>query len=187
MAGRKASVIGIIALIMGISGLGLGGYSLYINLTSTNEISIPEDNQPITRVYRSTDYNLSTIAWIIVDFDTIEIDLDDNFNITTNRFNCSKAGYYLISGQVSYYPYVVGEAVHVAIYKNSLINKATNVVHASNTGIISASVVDVINMTEGDTIDLRVYHTSGVSETIYSGINGAYTFLSIAFIGNPDS
>jgi len=77
--------------------------------------------------------------------------------------------------------------VHVAIYKNSLINKATNVVHASNTGIISASVVDVINMTEGDTIDLRVYHTTGVSETIYSGINGAYTFLSIAFIGNPDS
>ncbi|MHA1241112.1 MAG: C1q-like domain-containing protein [Promethearchaeota archaeon] len=186
MAGRKASAFGILALIIGISGLGLGSYSLYINLTSTNHISIPEDNQPITRVYRYTDYNLTTIAWTIVDFDTIEIDLDDNFNITTNRFNCSKPGYYLISGQVSYNPYVVGEAVHVAIYKNNF-NEATNVVHASNTGIISARVVDVINMTKGDMITLRVYHTTVVSETIYSGINGAYTFLSIAFIGNPDS
>ena len=185
MAGRKATVFGILALIIGISGLGLGGYSLYLNLTSPSQISIPEEDPPITRVYRSTDYNLTTIAWMRVDFDTIEIDKFDNFNTTTNKYTCSKAGYYLVSGRVSFYPFPVGEQVHVAIYKN-VLNVATNVVHSSKSGIISAGVIDVVNITEGDTIDLRVYHTTGGSETVYGQSGGAYTFFSIVYIGNPE-
>ncbi|GAH18274.1 unnamed protein product, partial [marine sediment metagenome] len=36
----------------------------------------------------------------MINFDVLEYDLGNNFNITTDRFSCSYRGYYLISGMV---------------------------------------------------------------------------------------
>ena len=43
MSERKVSVLGILALLIGISGLGLGGYSIISNLSLSSQINAPED------------------------------------------------------------------------------------------------------------------------------------------------
>ena len=186
MVERKGSVFGIITLIIGIAGLGLGGYSLYSNLQILNQTNVQEENQSITRVFKSGSTVISENTWWKIDFDVLDFDVYNNFNIITDVFNCTNPDYYQISGLITFVLLQDGEEAYAAIVKNNAINEAINIVHASNTGAISTGVVDIVYLSEGDTIELQTYHTGSGGRGVYGSPNGVYTYLSIAFIGNPN-
>ena len=177
MVERKGSVFGIITLIIGIAGLGLGGYSLYSNLQLQSQINVHEDDQSIARVFKSGSTVISENTWWKNDFDVLDFDLYNNFNIITDVFNCTNPGYYQISGLITFVLLQDGEEAYAAIVKNNAINEAIKIVHASNTGAISTGVVDIVYLSEWDTIEIKNYYTGIGSRGVYGSPNGSYNYL----------
>ena len=83
MAEGKVSVLGIITLLIGISALGLSGYTLYSVLMISDQINALEDNS-VLRVSRNSSYGVTNHTWEVVDFNVLDFDVGNNFNMTSD-------------------------------------------------------------------------------------------------------
>ena len=99
MGKRKVSIFSILALIVGLSGLGLGAYSLYNYQQLVNQVEPP---RPLARAYLNFGYAMPSGSIIVVNFDVLDYDETGDFNLTTDRFICPTSGYYLVSGMVTF-------------------------------------------------------------------------------------
>ena len=93
MGKRKVSIVSILALLVGLSGLGLGVYSLYNYQQLINQV---EPLRPLVRVFSSTSSSIPSTTYTTVDFNVIDFDVTGDFNINTDRFICQSSGYYLV-------------------------------------------------------------------------------------------
>ena len=168
MRKRKVSIVSILALIIGLSGLGLGAYSLY-------QVISPK---PLARAFVSSGHSVPDHNWTVVDFDVEDYDVTSDFNIVTDRFICPTSGYYLISGKVKFVTMLDGEAIVVAVFREG-VSEIESSVYGSNTVSLSTNFVDVVYLNAGDYVELRVYHTGSFSRSIYGNTEGTYTYLTI--------
>jgi len=168
---RKVSIVSILALIIGVSGLGLGGYSLYHILSP----------KPLARAFLSTSYSTTNGLWFKVNFNVIEYDVSGDFNIISDRFICPTSGNYLISGMVTFSTTQDGEIIHVAAFREG-VREAGGVTHAAHATIISVGFTDIVYLTAGDYVELQTYHSGSGSDTIYGNTAGTYTYFTIAFL-----
>ena len=169
MGKRKGSIVSILALIIGVSGLGLGAYSLY-------QLVSP---QPLARAFVSSGHSVPDHNWTVVDFDIVDYDVTSDFNIVTDRFVCPTSGYYLISGKVKFVIMLDGEAIFVAVFREG-VSEIESSVYGSNTVSLSTNFVDVVYLNAGNYVEVRVYHTGGSARAIYGDTEGTYTYLTIA-------
>jgi len=177
---RKVSIFSVLVLIVGLSGLGLGVYSLYNHLQLVNQIESPK---PLARAFVSSGQSVSDHTWTVVDFDVLEYDITGDFNIVTDRFICPTSGYYLISGAVSFTSMLDGEYIYVGVYREGIL-EASSSVYASQTASLSTSFTDIIYLNEGDYVELRVYHNGSFDRGIYGNTEGSYTYLTITATDN---
>ncbi len=182
MAKRKGSVLGIIAFIFSILGLGLGGYALYSTWGITNQTVVPEAH--LARVYLTSSYSITDFNYHVVNFNAIDYNVGNNFDLTTDTFTCTYAGYYLISGMVTLNYLDDGEYMYVAIYRNTTILEAGNSVHASLSSVTSAEIVDTLYLNIGDLIQLKVLHSHTPETNIFGLPSATWTYLSIGLIQN---
>jgi hypothetical protein len=179
MSNRKGSVLGILGLIIGMSGLSLGGYAFISTLNISRQIN-SSDSVYKARAYRSTSLSIPQAAWTKIDFDFLDYDEGSNFDILNDRFTCPYEGYYLVSGMVTFVWLDVDTAMYVAVIKNDIVWEAASASEASHNDFVSAGVTDIIYLELGDTIDLRVYHTSISTRNVYGSSTGGYTFLTVS-------
>jgi len=169
MGKRKISVFSVLVLIVGLSGLGLGAYSLY-------QVISP---QPLARAFVSSGHSVPSSTWTVVDFDVVDYDVTSDFNIVTDRFICPTSGYYLISGKVKFVIMLDGEAIFAAVFREG-VSEIESSVYGSQTVSLSTSFTDIVYLNAGDYVEVRVYHTGSFSRSIYGDIEGTYTYLTIA-------
>jgi len=145
-------------------------------------MTVPEEHQIISRVFRTSSYLITPNLWHTVNFDESDFNVGNNFDLSIDSFNCTYAGYYLISGKVTLELLQDGERMLVAIARNTTTLEAGTSTHASYLGFISAGVVDILYLNEGDLIQLRVYHTDSISRNVFGNSYGTYTYFSITLI-----
>ncbi len=182
MAKRKRSVLGIIAFIFSILGLGLGGYAIYYTLGITNQTVMPEAH--LARAYLTSSYTVTDFNWHVINFNAIDYNVGNDFDLATDTFTCTYAGYYLISGMVTLNYLVDGEYMYVGIYRNTTILEAANCVQASQSSVASAEIVDILYLNIGDSIQLKVLHSHTPDTDVFGLSSATWTYLSIALIQN---
>jgi hypothetical protein len=173
---RKVLIFSILALIVGLSGLGLGAYSLYNYQQLVNQLEAP---RPLARAFLSSGYSIPSLSWTVVNFDVLDYDTTGDFNITTDRFICPTSGYYLISAMLMFTLMYDGEAIYVAAFREGVLEAGSGA-HASHTNSLSVSFTDIVYLNEGDYVELLAYYTGGAPRTIYGNLAGTYTYFTIA-------
>ncbi len=176
MGKRKVSIFSILALIVGLSGLGLGVYSLYNYQQLVNQVEPP---RPLARAYLNFGYMFSSGSYNLVNFDVLDYDETGDFNLMTDRFICPISGYYLISGMVTFGGMQDGEAIFAAAFIEGVL-KAWIIARAAHSTILSTSFTDIVYLNEGDYVELRAYHTGSGPREIFGDSQGIYTYLTIA-------
>ncbi len=176
MGKRKVSVFSVLVLIIGLSGLGLGVFSLYNYQQLVNQVEPP---RPLTRAFLNIGYGISSGIYMVVNFDVLDYDETSDFNLTTDRFICPISGYYLVSGMVTFGGMQDGEAIYALAFIEGFL-KSWVIARAAHSTILSASFTDIVYLNEGDYVVLQVYHTGSGSRDIFGDSVGIYTYLTIA-------
>jgi len=180
MGKRKVSIVSILALLVGFSGLGLGVYSLYNYQQLVNQVEPP---RPLTRAFLNMGYGISSGIYMVVNFDVLDYDETDDFNLITDRFICPISGYYLVSGMVTFGGMQDGEAIFVLAFVEGIL-KAWIIARAAHSTILSTRFTDILYLNEGDYVELKVYHTGSGPREIFGDSEGIYTYLTIAATDN---
>ena len=178
MGKRKVSIFSVLVLIVGLSGLGVGIYSLYNYQLLVNQLESPNH---LARAGLVTSYSTPNGLWFKVNFDVLEYDVSGDFNIISDRFICPTSGYYLISGMATFTSMQDGETISVAAFREG-VREAGSIVQAAHTNILSVGLTDIVYLNAGDYVELQAYHTGGASRTIYGSTAGTYTYFTIAFL-----
>ena len=175
MGKRKVSIFSILALIIGLSGLGLGVYSLYNYQQLVNQVEPPK---PLVRASLAFSYSTPSTIWTPINFDVLDYDVTSDFNLTTDKFICPTSGYYFISGMVTFGGMQDGEAIYALAFIEGYL-KSWVIARAAHSTILSASFTDIVYLNEGDYVELQVYHTGSGSRDIFGDSVGIYTYLTI--------
>ena len=170
MGKRKVSVFSVIVLIVGLSGLGLGAYSLFTQLYPPKALA---------RASLGISYGITGASWHAVNFDVLDYDTTANFNLVTDRFICPISGYYLISGMIMMALMQDGDALFLTVNVEGVL-EAGSAAHASQVNSLSTGFTDIVYLNAGDYVELMVWHTGASSRTINGNIAGTYTYLTIA-------
>ncbi len=186
MGKRKVSIFSVLVLIVGLSGLGVGVYSLYNYQQLASQlynyqqlVGQEEPPNPLARAFLATSYSTLDTVWVKIDFDVLDYDVSNDFNIITDQFICPTSGYYLISGMVTFDSMQDGETIRVGAFSEGVI-KAESIAHASDTEDLSAGFTEIVFLNAGDYLEFVAYYTGAGS--IYGDSSGKYTYFTIAFL-----
>ena len=180
MGKRKVSIFSVFVFIIGLSGLGVGVFSLYTTQQLVDRVNAPK---PLARVFRSSDYSIPSSSWETVDFNVLDYDKTGDFNLTTDRFICPTSGYYLISAMLTFFIMNDGEAIFLSAVREG-IREAGSSAHASQSNSLSVGFTDIIYLNAGDYLELQASHTGGAPRIIDGSTAGSYTYFTIAAIGS---
>ena len=178
MGKKKVSIFSVFVFIVAVSGLGVGGYSLYNYQQLVNQLDPPRH---LARAFLNTSYSTRDDEWIKVDFDVLDYDLSNDFNIITDQFICPASGYYLISGKVTFSSMLDGETINVVAFCEG-VREAESMANASHTGRLSAGFTDIVFLNAGDYVEFGAYHTGDGFRSIYGNSAGSYTYVTIAAV-----
>jgi len=178
MGKRKVSIFSVLVFIVSVSGLGLGLFSLYNYQQLVIQLEQPK---PLARAFLSTSYSTTNGLWFKVDFNVIEHDVSDDFNIVSDRFICPTSGYYLVSGMITFSTTQDGEIIHLAAFSEG-VREAGSITHTAHASFISVGFTDIVHLNAGDYVELQAYHSGSGSETVYGSTAGTYTYFTIAFL-----
>ncbi len=168
--GSKTSVGLFFAIIIGLSGLGIGIFSfLRINQISTQ----PQQLKIGLKVYVNTSYTETDLATHIIDFENKSYDYHDDFNLVTDVFTVPISGDFLIIGTVTFSDFQDSNRLLVSIYVNN-VKKSQSISHASTSGAISATVTDILSLTVGDEVTLREFFYAITNREIQGGQESTY-------------
>ena len=180
MGKRKVSIFSVFVLIVGLSGLGLGAYSLYNYQQLINQV---EPLRPLVRVFSSASSSIPSTTYTIVDFNVIDFDVTGDFNIITDRFICPSSGYYLVSVMITFTPMYDGEFISAVAYSEGVF-EAGSYSQASHTNVLSTGFTDVVYLNAGDYLEVKVYHSGSTARLVYGNSAGTYTYLTITAVDN---
>jgi hypothetical protein len=180
MGKRKVSIFSVLVLIVGLSGLGVGVYSLYNYQQLVSQVDTPK---PLVRAFLNTSYSILDTVWVKIDFGELDYDVSNDFNIITDQFICPTSGYYLISGMVTFENMLDGEIIRVGVFSEGVF-KAESIAHASTTDDLSAGFTDIVFLNAGDYVEFGAYHNGAGLRSIYGNSEGSYTYVTIAAVDN---
>jgi hypothetical protein len=137
------------------------------------------------RAYATTDQSMSNGANTIFNLDAEVYDTDGFHSTTTNNSRITipsgKAGYYLITGVVTYQNGGTSGQRDFWLFKNGTTSLAS-IVDAKTANFLGMSVTDVQYLAVGDYVQIAGYQDSGTTTATYaSGI--ARVFLAVQYIG----
>jgi len=176
MGERKVSVFSVFVLIVGLSGLGVGAYSLYNYQQLIGQVEPPK---PLTRAFLNTSYAIPGFGWNVVNFTVLDYDMTGDFNITTDRFICPTSWYYLISGMIMFSSMNDGETIYVAAHREGVL-EAGSTAQASTNDLLSTGFSDIVYLNEGDYVELLAFVTFMGQKMLYGDSAGTYTYFTIA-------
>lgn len=149
-------------------------------------ITTPKLNNPyIFHAYRGTStQTLTSNVWTQIQIQTVQFDLNSNFNTSTYKYEVPIDGYYFLAGQI-YGQQADGAYVLMQIAKNTtgsnvvgnggtVLAEARDVYNADSNRVVNASTIAYLTTT--DTVSLVGYITDSTTPTANLGLG--YTFLT---------
>jgi hypothetical protein len=133
--------------------------------------------------------SISNASFTIIDFGTKVFDIKSE--VTTGgswKFTAAQTGYYRVNSFIMFAAtttWAEAELIQLHLYKNgslySIIGRSNGRDFSAGTESGSANGEDIIYLTAGEYIDVRVYQNSGGSLALHN--DGAYNHVSIEQIG----
>jgi len=174
---RKISVFSVLVLIVALSGLGVGVYSLYNYQQLISQVESPK---PLTRAFLDSSYAISGMGWEPVNFTVLDYDITSDFNITSDRFICPISGYYLISAMLMFSDMNDGEWIFVAAAREGILEAGSSAQASYNSSSLSTGFTDIVYLNESDYVEMFAYHSGSTPRTISGDSAGTYTYFTIA-------
>lgn len=153
--------------------------------TKGNLISTQEANYMTakTRAYIDNDQAITTATVTKVQLDTTNFDTLNSFDPTTNyEWVAPQNGIALVNGDIRFQGNATGIRV-CSIYLNGS-EYAKGALSPSNTNVMNVGTTTFIEVSKGDTIDMRAYQDSGGNLNVEGDATGTQTELNVAFL--PD-
>lgn len=166
------------------SSSGTGSGTLVYDYTSPPTMSNVY-NPYLCKVSTSNDVTGQPInTWFKVPLETIDFDLNNNYNTTTTVYTVPVSGYYHLLSKISFYSISANGFYNARIIQNGsniLASGSTNVGTYVAVPLNTTSVMDTRLLTSGDTIEVEAsFSTSGTYIIGNSGIK--YNSLCIYLI-----
>jgi hypothetical protein len=171
---KSGKALPLIALIIAISGLLVGGYAAV-------QISLRQNYVlPVARVFLGGDYDLSSgMPYKLLDFTDKSFDSHNAFDLTSDAYIVPEAGYYQITAQYSIFSYDQ-DFFMIGIWQNETTVGVCSYFAAGSTNTFTVSITDIIFANVGDAISIfgYIYNTLDNPRTLFAG--EGHTFFSIA-------
>lgn len=131
-------------------------------------------NQSAARAYLAGAQNLTASTWTKILLDTESYDLRGEF--ASNKFTATKAGYYLVIGNVSIQSTDDNAITGASIYKNGS-QYSQSFFGTGGTGGTGANICDLIQLNATDYVELYGYNSSATDKALYTSSDK--TWMSI--------
>ncbi|WP_179021154.1 hypothetical protein [Winogradskyella forsetii] len=129
----------------------------------TVDLSNLNPSKSLARITMSANQSLTTSTWQKLNFDTVDFDLNSEFNTTTDEFEISNTGYYRINASWrSALSSVSTDPFGIAIVVNGVIERATNFNNSGN-GFIFRSIDRVLALNAGDSVEIQILPTGSLN------------------------
>jgi len=127
------------------------------------------------RVHLSAGQSIPSDIWTVAALDTVDFDIQSEFNTTTHRFVPKSAGLYFAVGMFAYQDTeVIADKLWSVSIKKNAVYIITSHAHSAVNQFLYSSCAEVIQLAVGDYLELRLYHTAGVNKTCFHGPYGVH-------------
>ena len=132
----------------------------------TVDLSSLNLTKSLARITMSADQSFTTGTWQKLNFDTVDFDLNSEFNTTTDEFDISTTGYYRINASWrSTNTSTSTSAFGIAIVVNGIFEGAVNF-NNSGSGNVFRSINRILDLSAGDTVEIQILNSGLVD--VYS-------------------
>lgn len=199
-------MLGVVTIIIALSGVALGAYSFifmnnYVNTLNAqndelngkiNDLNgeiddlnaiINETNSyhpPIAKVYYDDVSAYSIPSGISQTFNYNQIDFDnrDAFNLTSDSYMIHEPGFYQVTAQYSIEAFD-GDFFQIQLLSNGIIFCSRSLTASVSTNTFGVVLTNLFNFAEGDSLTILVYqyNVGGTTRNIFPG--GAHNFFAI--------
>lgn len=129
----------------------------------TVDLSNLNSSYSLARITLGANQSFNTSGWQKVDFDTVDYDVNSDFNTTTNTFDAPTTGYYKISASWgSIASSTSTNSFGVAIYVNGTSTRFKNYHHWGN-GLVRRDINSVLSLNAADTVEIYFYTTTSIT------------------------
>ncbi|GAG70559.1 unnamed protein product [marine sediment metagenome] len=177
---KSGKIISILALIIGVSGVSVGGYAL-IQINLMGQEQVPEYVLPTARVFLSFTYDLSSGVTVKFDFSDKSFDSHDAFNLISDEYIIPETGYYQVFAKYDI-DAIDQDFFVIEIWRNNNMNRSCTYTPAQSTNYFSVSIADIILAEQGDAISIwaYIYNDPSANRTLFAGEQ--HTYFSIVKI-----
>lgn len=121
-----------------------------VNLSSLNP------SLSLARIIMAANQTYTTAGWQKINYDTVDFDLNANFNTTTDQFIAPVTGYYRVNASWrSSATSISTSSFGIGIYANGTLVRAKSYNH-TGTGQIIRSINNIVELNAGDTIEIYI-------------------------------
>ncbi|MGV9205549.1 MAG: hypothetical protein ACOC44_16175, partial [Promethearchaeia archaeon] len=144
------------------------------------EENVSDTPQCLARAYLSSDDSISANVFNIVEFDSLEYNLGNNFNLSDNSYEVSHSGYYIITGAARVY--LTADSLLSIYIRKDGNSVAVNTVQSSTESFYSINIVDILLLEKDSSINMVLFQNTGNNRQLMGDANGIYTYFSIALL-----
>ena len=141
-------------------------------------VDVSEINKPVGGLYLGTSQeDIANETITKIDLDTKITGFGDNIEDTVNHeMTPGVAGLYLVIGKVKFTNCVADKSYSAFVYKEGTTQIAMDQVQSASTDNAHPKAVNIVQLTDTDTLDLRAHHNAGVG-TVDVGAGAIETYL----------
>jgi YadA head domain repeat (2 copies) len=129
--------------------------------TSWQDTSSP--TLSLARITMSVNQTIGTTGWQKLDYDTVDFDLNSNFDAVNDEFDVASTGFYRINATWrSATTSTSTNSFGIAIAVNGTIERAKVFAHSGN-GIILRSINSVLDLNAGQRVEIYIYSVETIT------------------------
>ncbi|WP_040249855.1 beta strand repeat-containing protein [Psychroserpens mesophilus] len=129
---------------------------------NTSWQNLPSASLSLARITMSADQSFTTSSWQKLNFDTVDFDLNSEFNTTTDEFDVNSTGYYRINASWrSTNTSTSTNAFGIAIVVNGVFEGAVNF-NNSGSGYVFRSINRILDLNAGDSVEIQILNTGPI-------------------------
>jgi hypothetical protein len=199
---KGKNMLGVVTLIIALSGFALGAYSFILMNNYVNTLNAQIDdlnaeindlntiieetnsyNPPMAEAYYDdvSAYSIPSGMSQTFNYNQIYYDNRDAFNLTSDSYTIHEPGFYQVTAQYSIEA-VAGDFFQIQLLCNGVIFCSRSLTASTSTNTFGVVLTNILNFTEGDSLTILVYQYNAGSAVRHIFPGGSHNFFAIAKI-----
>jgi len=129
-----------------------------LNISTAGILTLPK--QSVCRVYMNNggaDLSVTATTWTKIPFDTVNFDVQNEFDTTNNRFTATESGKYILTSHVTVDSLTDQNGYFLKFYKNGESLSGAVKIRASGTSSMTIVLAGVYDLSSGDYVEVYTY------------------------------